>query len=146
MNDSYSAEDLRRLLGRVGLSMVTFVLFVALAILGLLGAAVAKTYKRAAAIHAGMSSRCEACGGRNGAVEHVVHGDSYIARCPQCHAALFTTWWPYWGDEATPDVAVDAFLDRAPSAGPVVQGEMRDVLTEITRLASEGATVILRFR
>ena len=60
--------------------MLTFFLFVTLAILTLLGAAVAKTYKRAAPIHVGMSSRCQACGGRNGDVEHVVYRDSYSAR------------------------------------------------------------------
>jgi hypothetical protein len=83
---------------------------------------------------------CEKCGGTS--FESLVQHGSYILRCGSCHALGPVTSWIAIGPKWTDTVKV--FRDGDHTNQPVLAGVGTDIWREISRLAADGTTLILR--
>jgi len=84
--------------------------------------------------------RCEKCGGTS--FDSLVQYGSFILRCGSCHAPGPVTSWIAIGPKWTDTVRV--FRDGDQTSQPLLAGIGADIWREISRLAADGTTLILR--
>jgi hypothetical protein len=84
--------------------------------------------------------RCEKCGGTS--FDSLVQYGSYILRCGSCCEPRPVTSWRAVGPKWTGTVRV--FRDGEQSGKLLLAGVGADIWLEVSRLAADGTTLILR--